>query len=251
MAKDQDQEKTTVTNVAVTLGKGRFKALQAGAKAYQSGYDKPAKDIRSLHFKIGIALNLIYVDLKEAGVKRDEISKIVDDYFPDMSTDNRSKYRKFADHIETINTYIVSKNQGLYSLQKIIKKLNEYLANIKQSQNEANNFFNLDFTQFVEQPDQEGFTRDEKGKVIPISKKEVEIAEQKTKKGILPPSTVRTAKEFKDLTDKYFNHAEMLFNSDKFTSDDDFKVLQYIHERMKSFTELTREVVEIEVKKVA
>ena len=82
-------------------------------------------------------------------------------------------------------------------------------------------------------------------------KKPVVIQDVKRKEGVVIVTSKMTVKSFGEVSNKYFTNATILYNDDKFTSDDDVKVLVNIVNQMKTFIDLTSTTINMELKKVA
>lgn len=252
-------DKQTETNVPKTLGKADYDILTKASKDWKS-FDKTAKGMRVKLYSIGKGLNLLYITLKAKGVKRDEIARLANVYFPNMDKQFRSDVRKVANLMPEIETWAVKHYAKGYNpngllihfarFQKQMDKVYKHFATVQYQSDLFGNPQNIGYDM---ESDQFFFTdlTIPTGKKSIITDKGLEVVEQTLKHDIEAqnPSKV-TVQDFKGITDKYFNNALILFNADKFSaSDKDMEVLLYIHERLEHFKAHTADTVKMEILK--
>lgn len=233
-----DKEKETKTDVKKALTKVKFDELIKGSETWKT-FDKDAKSSRSKFYVIGKGLDVIYSDLKEKGVKRDEIARIIDDYFPDMTVQNRSDFRKMALNEEAVEAYCLKHYKKGFSPSNILYNWIRYKAKI-ETENETDTSGNED-------------NKDKTtGKRTIVTDEGLKVQPHKLKTGLDVEGSKVTVKDMKDISKYYFNNIENLYNKDKFFSDDEnMEILCYIHDRAVALINLIKDSARAELKEAA
>ena len=215
-------EKETKTDVKKTLTKAQFSCLIGGSETWKT-FNKDANDIRSKFYLIGHGLDIIYGTLKEKGVKRDEIAKLVEQYFPDMTSQNRSDFRKMALNQEEVEAYCLEHYKKGFSPSNILYNWTRFKAAAEKTETETDTSSNDNAT----------------GKVSVVTDKGLEVRPHKLKTGLAVENSKVTVKDIPDISKYYFNNIENLYNADKFFSTDEtMETLCYIYDRAVSMMEL-------------
>jgi len=236
------KEKETETNLKVTLTKVKYDILIKGSRTWKA-FDGNAESIRSKFYVIGKGLDVIYTDLKEKGVKRDEIAQIVEKYFPDMTGQNRSDFRKMALNHAEVETYCLEHYKRGFSPSNILYNWTRYKANAEKEEDSTtendtgSNPSNSDATT---------------GKVTMVTDKGLEVQPHKLKTGLEVENSKVTVYDTKDIAKYFFNNIVNLYNADKYCENTDtMDILRYIHNRSVMLVELTKVSVDGELKKAA
>lgn len=229
-------EKTTKTDVKSVLAKDKFELLTNGSNTWKA-FDKDAKSNRAKFYIIGKGLDVIYSDLKDRGVKRDEIARLLEEYFPDMTIQNRSDFRKMALNEKEVEAYCLKHYKKGFSPSNILYNWVRFKAKVEKSESESATSGNDDNTT---------------GKRTKVTDQGLEVQPHKLKTGIDVAGSKVTVKDMKDISMYYFNNIENLYNDDKFFSDDDnMETLCYIHERATKLVALIDESIKMELQKAA
>ena len=230
------KEKKIKTDVKKTLDKVKYDLLINGSETWKS-FDKDAKSNRSKFYIIGIGLDVIYSDLKEKGVKRDEIARLVRQYFPDMTVQNRSDFRKMAINQKEIEVFCLKHYAKGFSPSNILYNWTRFKAEAEKEADPDSEVDNSDNTT---------------GKVTKVTEQGLKVQPHKLKTGIAVEQSKVTVEDMQDISKYYFNNIENLYNSDKFFSDDEkMNVLCYIHSRASKLVQLIGDSVRAEIKKAA
>lgn len=229
-----NEKQETKTDLKVTLTEVRFSNLITASETWKA-FDKNAKTTRAAFYVIGKGLDVIYGDLKEKGVKRDEIAQIVEDYFPDMTGQNRSDFRKMAVNKKEVEAYCLKHYKKGFSPSNILYNWTRFKAGLEKPETDTGS--NSDKTT---------------GKVSKITENGLEVQPHKLKTGIDIESSKVTVKDMKDISKYYFNNIENLYNKDKFfNTDENMEILCYIHDRAAKLLELIKDSTTAELKKAA
>jgi len=228
-------EKETETDVKKTLTKVQFDNLTKGSQTWKT-FDKNAEHVRTKFYVIGKGLDVIYSDLKDKGVKRDEIARLVEQYFPGMTVQNRSDFRKMALNHAEVETYCLEHYSKGFSPSNILYNWTRFKAAAEKTDDETNTGGNDNAT----------------GKRTKVTEQGLEVMDHKLKTGLNVENSKVGVKDMKQISTYYFNNIENLYNKDKFFSDDDnMETLCYIHNRAVMLVELTRDSVKAELKERA
>jgi len=232
------EEKETKTDVKKTLNKVKYDLLIKGSQTWKT-FDKNAVQVREKFYIIGKGLDVIYTDLKEKGVKRDEIARIVEKYFPDMTVQNRSDFRKMALNHAEVETYCLEHYSKGFSPSNILYNWTRFKAEAEkededESETEVDNSDNTT------------------GKRSKVTEQGLVVQDHKLKTGLMVENSKVTVKDMKDISKYYFNNIEKLYNADKFFSNDEnMEVLSYIYDRAVTMMELIGDSVNAEEKEAA
>jgi len=229
-------EKTTKTDVKSVLTKEKLNDLNKGSEAWKT-FDKDAKSNRSKFYVIGKGLDVIYTDLKEKDVKRDEIASLLVEYFPDMTIQNRSDFRKMALNHAEVETYCLEHYKKGFSPSNILYNWTRFKAALEK-ENETKN---------ETETDTSGSEDSTTGKRSKVTDQGLVVQPHKLKTGLDVEGSKVTVKDMKDISKYYFNNIENLYNADKFFKDDDnMETLCYIHDRATKLIELINDSVKVE-----
>lgn len=227
------EEKTTKTDVKSVLTKAKFDNLVKGSETWKT-FDKDAKSNRSKFYVIGCGLDVIYTDLKDKGIKRDEIAHLIEQYFPGMTIQNRSDFRKMALNQKEIETYCLKHYKRGFSPSNIIYNWTRFKAKIEKNEPDVDN------------------TDKTTGKRTKVTEQGLEVQPHKLKTGLSVEGSKVTVEDVQDISMYYFNNIENLYNDDKFFSTDDtMAILQYIHDRATKLIDLIDDSIKLELKKAA
>lgn len=228
------KEKEIKTDVKSVLTKAKYDNLIKGSQAWKS-FEHNAKDNRSKFYVIGKGLDVIYSDLKDKDVKRDEIARLVEQYFPDMTVQNRSDFRKMAINQKEVEEYCLSHYKKGFSPSNILYNWTRFKA--KAAEKDNSDVDNSDNTT---------------GKRTKVTDEGLEVQPHKLKTGLEVEGSKVTVKDMKDISKYYFNNIETLYNKDKFFNDDEnMETLCYIYNRAAKLIDLISDSVNGEVKKAA
>ena len=225
------KETETKTDVKSVLTEARFTALNKGSKVWKS-FDTTATGNRTKFYAIGKGLDVIYSDLKDKGIKRDEIARLIEQYFPDMSIQNRSDFRKMSLNHAEIETYCLDHYKKGFSPSNILYNWTRFKAELEKE--------NEDETGSEDETDTGG-SDNATGKRSKVTEQGLIVQDHKLKTGLEVENSKVTVKDMKDISKYYFNNIETLYNKDKFFNDDeDMEILCYIYDRATMLTELIR-----------
>ncbi len=228
MSKEIKTEPDVKTDVKSVLTKARFDNLINGSKVWKS-FDTTATGNRTKFYAIGKGLDVIYSDLKDKGIKRDEIARLIEQYFPDMSVQNRSDFRKMSLNHAEVETYCLEHYKKGFSPSNILYNWTRFKAEL-ESKKEAGE----------SETDTSG-NDNATGKRSKVTEQGLVVQDHKLKTGLEVENSKVTVKDMKDISKYYFNNIETLYNKDKFFKDDeDMKTLCYIYDRATMLTELIR-----------
>jgi len=230
------KEEEVKTDVKKTLTKVQFDNLTKGSQTWKT-FDKNAEHVRTKFYVIGKGLDVIYSDLKEKGVKRDEIARLVEQYFPDMTVQNRSDFRKMALNHAEVETYCLEHYSKGFSPSNILYNWTRFKAEHEKE---------------LESETDTGGDDNTTGKRTKLTDQGLVVMDHKLKTGLEVENSKVTVKDMKDISKYYFNNIENLYNKDKFFSDDDtMEVLCYIYDRAVEMMELIGDSVNAEAEKAA
>ena len=227
------KEKEMKTDVKSVLTKARFDNLIKGSETWKT-FDKDAKSNRSKFYIIGKGLDVIYSDLKDKGVKRDEIARLVEQYFPDMTVQNRSDFRKMALNQKEVEAYCLEHYKKGFSPSNILYNWIRFKVTAEK---EADTDVKTDT----------GGDDNATGKRSIVTEQGLKVQPHKLKTGLEVENSKVTVKDMKDISKYYFNNIETLYNKDKFFNDDEnMEILCYIHDRATKLIELINDSVKVE-----
>jgi len=230
-------EKETKTDVKSVLTKVKYDLLVKGSQTWKT-FDKNAEDVRTKFYAIGKGLDVIYSDLKDKGVKRDEIARLVEQYFPDMTVQNRSDFRKMALNYAEVETYCLEHYKKGFSPSNILYNWTRFKAALEAEKEENDT--------------DTGSTDNATGKRTKVTEQGLVVMDHKLKTGLEVENSKVGVKDMKEISTYYFNNIENLYNKDKFFSDDEnMETLCYIHDRATKLLALINDSVKQEVKKAA
>jgi len=230
-------EKETKTDVKSVLTKVKYDLLVKGSQTWKT-FDKNAEDVRTKFYAIGKGLDVIYSDLKDKGVKRDEIARLVEQYFPDMTVQNRSDFRKMALNHAEVETYCLEHYKKGFSPSNILYNWTRFKAALEAEKEENDT--------------DTGSTDNATGKRTKVTEQGLVVMDHKLKTGLEVENSKVGVKDMKEISTYYFNNIENLYNKDKFFSDDEnMETLCYIHDRATKLLALINDSVKQEVKKAA
>lgn len=271
-------DKQPVTNFKTVLNDIEYHQLIKGSDLWQSKtYQKNAETMRKRAKVIGDGLEAYYKAFESDKMKRDDKAKRIEEFFPLMDVKERSDFRSFAKWFPQIETWVMENYPKGYNIHNIVMGYNTFKNKeykpITRLFNDAyahgndlhGNPSTINYDQdkttvlidgqgnevdlgtgFVSKDVEHLKTFENKSK-----KKPVVMADVKRKQGVVIVTSKMTVKDFGEVSNKYFANATILFNDDKFTSDEDVKILVNIVGQMKSFIELTSTTVNMELKKAA
>ena len=231
-------EQETKTDVKKTLTKVQFDNLTKGSQTWKT-FDKNAEHVRTKFYIIGKGLDVIYSDLKEKGVKRDEIARLVEQYFPAMTVQNRSDFRKMALNHAEVETYCLEHYSKGFSPSNILYNWTRFKAEQEKTDSETGET-------------DTGGDDNATGKRSKVTEQGLVVMDHQLKTGLAVENSKVTVKDMKEISTYYFNNIENLYNKDKFFSnDDDMETLCYIHNRATKLIELINDSVKGELKEAA
>ena len=231
------KEQETKTDVKKVLTKVRFDLLTKGSETWKT-FDKNAEHVRTKFYAIGKGLDVIYLDLKEKGVKRDEIARLVEQYFPAMTVQNRSDFRKMALNHAEVETYCLEHYSKGFSPSNILYNWTRFKAELEKKEEGSET--------------DTGSNDNATGKRSKVTEQGLVVMDHKLKTGLEVENSKVTVKDMKEISTYYFNNIENLYNKDKFFSDDEnMETLCYIHDRATKLIELINDSVKQEAKKAA
>jgi hypothetical protein len=232
------KEKETKMNLKTVLTKAKYENLIKGSQTWKT-FDKNAEASRAKFYVIGKGLDVIYSDLKDKGIKRDEIARLFEQYFPDMTVQNRSDFRKMALNHTEVETFCLEHYAKGFSPSNILYNWTRFKAKLEKA-NET------------ETEIKTGSNDNTTGKRTKVTDEGLEVQPHKLKTGIEIADSKVTVKDMKDISKYYFNNIENLYNSDKFFSDDEnMETLCYIYDRAAKLIELIKDSARAELKKAA
>ena len=277
MAKDTAPK----TSFKTVLNDIDYRKLTNGSDMWRSKtYQTNAVAMRKKARVIGEGLNAYYKAFDSDKMKRDDKAKRIEEFFPLMDTKERSDFRNFAKWFPQIEYWAMENYPKGFNINNIVKGFNTFknkeykpIARLFNDAYANGNDLHGNLSTLDYDPDRErylqsnvddslmsldyGFvSKDMKHLETFENKKKnrkepVIIGDVKKKQGVVIVSSKMTVKDFGEVSNKYFANATILYNDDKFTSDDDIKVLMNIVSQMKTYIELTKTTVNVELKKVA
>ncbi len=237
------KETETKTDVKSVLTKARFDNLIKGSETWKS-FGTTATGNRTKFYKIGKGLDVIYTDLKDKGVKRDEIARLIEQYFPDMSVQNRSDFRKMSLNHAEVETYCLEHYKKGFSPSNILYNWTRFKAALEKENEEPETETETDTSS----------NDNATGKRSKVTEQGLVVQDHKLKTGLEVENSKVTVKDMMDISKYYFNNIETLYNKDKFFNDDEnMEILCYIYNRAATMLELIGDSVngEKEIKKAA
>lgn len=235
-----ENEKEIKTDLVKLLGKTKHAQLIKSSATWAT-FDQDAKSNRSKFYVIGKGLDIIYSDLKDKGVKRDEIARILEEYFPAMTTQNRSDFRKMALNQEEIETYCLEHYAKGFSPSNILYNWTRFKVDVEKKKEADSN-----------PKSDTGSNDDTTGKRTIVTDDGLKVQPHKLKTGLEVENSKVTVEDMKDISKYFFNNIENLYNADKFFSNDDnMDILCYIHIRASKLVQLIGDSVRAEIKKAA
>lgn len=235
-------EKETKTDVKKALTEARYNSLVDGSRAWKC-FNQLADNIRAEFYTIGKGLDVIYSDLKDKGIKRDEIATIIERYFPDMTVQNRSDFRKMALNQEEIETYCLEHYAKGFSPSNILYNWTRFKAEAEEKpEPEPGTGDN----------DTGGSSDNATGKRSKVTEQGLVVQDHKLKTGLAVENSKVGVKDMKDISKYYYNNMENLYNSDKFFSDDDnMEILRYSYDRAVKWVTLVADSIKAELREAA